>query len=106
MEIIVFQKKADLTREAATPNYLEDVSYSCGVSFQELDVPESLTCVYVLEHNCYDPVEPLYYTAGFDPICVYCAIVRCRTLVHQKIIPCVTVVKRKSPLSEDRLLSM
>ena len=73
MEIIVFQKKADLIREAATPNYLEDVSYSCGVSFQELDVPESLTCVYVLEHNCYDPVEPLYHTAGFDPICVYCA---------------------------------
>ena len=33
-------------------------------------------------------------------------LVRCRTLVHQKIIPCVTVVKRKSPLSEDRLLSM
>lgn len=22
--------------------------------------------------GCYDPVEPLYYLAGFDPICVYC----------------------------------
>ena len=23
--------------------------------------------------QCYDPVEPLHYAAGFDPICVYCA---------------------------------
>ena len=30
-------------------------------------------CVHVLEHNYYDPIEPLYYVAGYDPICVYCA---------------------------------
>ena len=53
---------------------LEGVSYSCGATFQELNLPDSLTYyIHILEHNCYDPAEPLYYAAGFNPICVYCA---------------------------------
>ena len=28
---------------------------------------------YIREHNCFDPVEKLYYSAGFEPICIYCA---------------------------------
>ena len=28
--------------------------------------------MHVLDHNCYDPIEPLYSEAGFEPICVYC----------------------------------
>ena len=52
---------------------LEDVSYSCGATFHELNLSDSLTYVHILEHNCYDPAEPLYCAAGFNPICVYCA---------------------------------
>jgi len=37
-------------------------------TFHDLDLPDSLTCVHVLQHNCYDPLS-----AGFDPTCVYCA---------------------------------
>ena len=24
-------------------------------------------------HNCYDPVENLYYSADLEPICIYCS---------------------------------
>lgn len=41
--------------------------YTAGI-----DLPEKFLCIYVREHNCFDPVEKLYYSAGFDPICIYC----------------------------------
>ena len=65
--------KLTLLERQLLQTLLEDVSYSCGATFQDLDLPDSITCVHILEHNCYDSVEPLYYVAGFDPICVYCA---------------------------------
>ena len=49
MEASLFQTKARTIREAAT---LEDASYSCGALFQELDLPESLSCLQVFDHNC------------------------------------------------------
>ena len=24
-------------------------------------------------HNCYDPVENLYYSTDLEPICIYCS---------------------------------
>ena len=40
------------------------VELNLGNSFKEVDVRD---------HLCGDPVEKLYYSAGFEPICVYCA---------------------------------
>ena len=37
------------------------------------DVSSKQPHVHVLEHNCYNPVEPLYYKARFNPIYVCCA---------------------------------
>lgn len=71
--LLYSKRKLTLPEKRQLQAVLEDVSYSCGATFHELDLPDSLACVHVLEHNCYDPVEPLYYAAGFDPICVYCA---------------------------------
>ena len=27
----------------------------------------------LFEHNCYEPVEKLYYSADLEPICIYCS---------------------------------
>ena len=52
---------------------IDDISYTCGATLQELDLPDKFSCVYVREHNYFDTIEKLYYSAGFEPICIYCA---------------------------------
>lgn len=52
---------------------LEQYMYSCGASLQELDLPQGFENVEIRDHDCYDPIEVLYYSAKFEPICVYCA---------------------------------
>ena len=70
--LLYSKRKLTLQERQQLQTLFEDLSYSCGATLQELDLPDSLSCTHALEHNCYDPVEPLYYVAGFDPICVYC----------------------------------
>ena len=52
---------------------LNDVSCSCGASFEDIEFPDGLESVCIRDHNCSDPIEKLYYSAGYDPICYYCA---------------------------------
>ena len=28
--------------------------------------------IFVKDHDCADPVEKLYYSCGYHPICIYC----------------------------------
>ena len=48
---------------------LTDVSFTCGSPIEDLgdDLP-----VYTRSLNCYEPVEKLYYSGGYEAICVYC----------------------------------
>ena len=39
----------------------------------KFDLPDKFLCVYVREHNCFEPIEKLYFSAGFEPICIFCA---------------------------------
>ena len=52
---------------------LNDNEYSCGASLADLYLPEIYKDVEIRAHNCYDPIERLYYSAKFAPICIYCA---------------------------------
>jgi hypothetical protein len=55
---------------------LSDISYTCGAKFSELDLPASLDCVEVREHQCSDDIEKLYYTAyPTDVLCIRCGTV-------------------------------
>ena len=102
MEVTVFEKKAYSPDKHQLQLVLEDVSYSCGAMFNELDIPDSLTCVHVLEHICYDPVEPLYYVAGFDPICVYCASEELRESSTEYYYPmCNNCFQNKEPIKKQ-----
>ena len=50
-----------------------DVSFTCGSPLQDLELPGRLAIVYVRDISCEQPIERLYYTAKYPPICVYCA---------------------------------
>ena len=52
---------------------LDDVSFTCGVSFSDLELPGRLKNVCVRDHKCRDPIEELYYSCDFEPICINCA---------------------------------
>lgn len=50
---------------------LDNFAFSCGANFEDLDLPEQLLGVCVRELQCEDPVEKLYYSMGYDPICIH-----------------------------------
>ena len=53
---------------------LDDLSFSCGASLQEANIPLDLKpLVYVKSMHCNEPIEKLYYSAKFEDICIYCA---------------------------------
>ena len=61
------QERKDLEEAVA------DYSFTCGAPLQDLNLPGKLAHVYVRDMSCGDPIEKLYYTAKYPPICVYCA---------------------------------
>lgn len=52
---------------------LDGLRFSCGSLLQDLDLEDDiLSEVYVQDLQCIDPVEPLYYAAELQDICVHC----------------------------------
>lgn len=67
-------RKLNSTQCLSLQNSLSGMSFSCGAPLQELDIiPELRDLVFVRTLACGDPIEVLYYTAKFEPICIYCA---------------------------------
>ena len=71
--LIFSKKKLSAPARSALQVILEDVSYTCGASLDDLDLPDNLKQVVIRYHNCGDPIEKLYYSAGFEDICIHCA---------------------------------
>ena len=71
--LLYSQKRLALKERTELEKALDDFVYSCGASLQDLDLPGKLGDVYVRDVTCGDPIEKLYYTAKYPPICVYCA---------------------------------
>uniref|UniRef100_A0A1X7TME8 Uncharacterized protein n=1 Tax=Amphimedon queenslandica TaxID=400682 RepID=A0A1X7TME8_AMPQE len=44
-----------------------------SLPFRELNLPEAFSEVEIRDHECNDPIEVLYYSAKYSPICIYCA---------------------------------
>ena len=40
---------------------LDDISYTCGTTFDDLELPGRLVNVFVKDHSCTDVIEKLYY---------------------------------------------
>ena len=71
---LVFSKrKLSIAASSTLQAILEDVSYTCGSSFDDLDLPDSFASVVVRDHQCGDAIERLYYSASYEDICIFCA---------------------------------
>ncbi len=71
---IIFSKyKLKKDQRAYLQALLEKYMYSCGASLKDLDLPEEYNDIDIRDHDCYDPIEKLYYSAKNPPICIYCA---------------------------------
>ena len=71
---LVFSKrKLSVAARSTLQVILEDVSYTCGASLDDLDLPDSLSSVVIHSHECGDAIERLYYSAGYEDICIFCA---------------------------------
>ena len=47
--------------------------YTCGASLEDLHFDPPLNKVYVRDVCCSGHIEKLYDSAGYEPICIYCA---------------------------------
>ena len=71
--LLYCKTKLKKTQRTSLESLLDNYSYTCGSSLQDMELPEPFSEVYVCNINCYDPIEKLYYPAGYTPICIYCA---------------------------------
>lgn len=71
--LLYSKRKLSVQDKTEIQSFLDDIAYTCGATLQDLNLPEKFSCVYIREHSCSDPVEKLYYSAGYAPICIYCA---------------------------------
>ena len=71
--LVFSKKKLPNTARSTLQSILEDVSYTCGSSFEDLDLPDSLASIVIRDHRCEDPIERLCYSAGYEYICIFCA---------------------------------
>lgn len=78
---LLYSKRKLSIRETEIQSFLDDIAYTCGATLEELNLPEKFSCIYIREHSCSDTVEKLYYSAGYAPICIYCAEEDVRTVM-------------------------
>ena len=71
--LLYCQQKLTKQERESLQEALADVSFTCGAPLQELELPGKLANVYVRDISCEEPIERLYYTAMYPPICVYWA---------------------------------
>jgi len=71
--LIYSKHKLSRSQRTQLQQVLGDYTYTCGAKLVELNLGNSFKEVEVWDHLCGDPAEKLYYSAGFEPICVYCA---------------------------------
>lgn len=80
---------------------LSGTSFSCGSPLQELDLSAELEqSVYVRELNYHDPTEILYYTAKYEPICIYCG--ESEPFIAANLYPQCKDCKDKEPIAKAK----
>ncbi len=72
--LLYARRKLKAAQRRDLEHALEDWTFTCGAQLQDLDLPGDLGEVYVREMSCGEPIEKLYYSAKYDPICIYCAL--------------------------------
>jgi len=71
--LLYCQFKLSKKEQADLETALQDVSFTCGAQLQDMELLGRLNEVYTRKILCEQPIEKLYYSAKYSPICVYCA---------------------------------
>ena len=71
--LIFSRYEVDAVQRQNLQSILDNYEYSCGASLAELKLPEDYKEVEIRDHEYNDPIEILYYSAKYSPICIYCA---------------------------------
>ena len=62
---------------------LGNLSYTCGSKLRDLNLPEEFSNVEIRDHHCKDPIEKLHYLAKYEPICVFCGVIKAHSVEGQ-----------------------
>ena len=71
--LVYAKKKLSAQAKRGLERKLCDLDLSCGASLFDLDLPTPLRDVDCRDLRSEDPVEKLYYSMGYEPICIYCS---------------------------------
>ena len=72
--LIYSKKKLTSQNKKELERKLSGFDFSCGSSTADLHLcDDELADVHFRDLRCEDPVEKLYYSMGFEQICVYCS---------------------------------
>ena len=69
--LLFSKRKFTIPQRRTLEQTLADIAYSCGATLEDLAMPPELSSVR--DHQCRDPMEKLYYSAGYDLVCYYSA---------------------------------
>ena len=71
--LVYAKRKLIPSERQSLKDVFNGTSFSCGSPLQDLDLPAELEKnFFVRQLNCHDLIEILYYSAKYEPICVYC----------------------------------
>ncbi len=99
--LLFSKRKLSPSSIANLEHLLDDMTYTCGATFDDLDIPDNLKAVCIKSHKCYDPIEKLYYSCGYESICYYCG--KIVTADNMEYYPqCSTEPCSKKPLIKRR----
>ena len=71
--LLFCRKKLNSQKRKLLEEFLEDLSYTCGDTFTDYEMPSGLGGICIKDHKCHDTIEKLYYSCpDFEPICYYC----------------------------------
>ena len=65
-------RKLSSTARQNLVTILDDFTFTCGATVSDLELSDSLSDVCVRDVQCYDPLEKLYYSMNYEPICIHC----------------------------------
>ena len=65
-------RKLSSTAKQELVAILDNYTFTCGASLNDLELSGSLSEDCVCDIQCYDPLEKLYYLMNYDPIYIYC----------------------------------
>ena len=101
--LIFSKRKLSVAARNTLQSVLEDVSYTCGASLEDLALPDSLSSVVIRDHRCGDRMEVLYYSAAFEDICIHCAATTDLVTGSESSYPiCTVCLQTKEPVNKRR----